>query len=127
MKRSLEKALKQEVQPFITVPFVLPHRFELAKGAKVSVRGKIDGQDYCHSLTIESRHVGQLAAKVVDPAGDRFDLIFDQDKGTASLLDPLPMPAAWAATLTKRLGEIAVALLGQIAVTTGSRDAIYGT
>lgn len=119
--------MKPEVQPFITVPFVLPHRIELAKGAKVSVRSKIDGQDYYHALTIESRRVGQLAAKLVDPAGDRFDLIFDQDKGTASLLDPLPMPADWAAALTRRLGEIAVTLLGQIALTTDSKEAIYGT
>lgn len=119
--------MKHATQPFVTVPFVLPHRVELAKGAKVSVKGKIDGQDYCHALTIESRRVGQLAAKVVDPAGDRFDLIFDQHAGTASLLDPLPIPAAWAATLTKRLADIAVALLGQVTVAAGSEEPIYGT
>lgn len=119
--------MKQDAQPFITVPFVLPHRVDVAKGAKLTVKGKIDGQDYCHALTIEARSVGQLAVRVVDPAGDRFDLIFDQDKGTASLLDPLPMPASWAAKLTKRLGEISASLLGHIAVTTGSKVAIQGT
>ncbi len=91
------------------------------------MKGKIDGQDYCHALTIEARTVGQLAVRVVDPTGDRFDLIFDQDKGTASLLDPLPMPASWAAKLTKRLCEITASMLGHIAVTPGSKVAIHGT
>jgi hypothetical protein len=119
--------LKRESLPFVTVPFILPNRIDLATGAKVSVKARIDGQDYCHALTIEARRDGQLKAKVVDPAGDRFDLVLDQIKGTASLIEPLPMPKAWAAMLAKRLGEIIVALLAQFAVTARSDEAIYGT
>lgn len=105
--------MKQEAQPFITVPFVMPHRVDLAKGAKLTVKGKIDGQDYFHALTIEARSVGQLAVRVEDPAGDRFDLIVDQNRGTASLVDPLPIPKSWAKEMTKRLADIATTLLQQ--------------
>lgn len=119
--------MKREAQPFVTVPFILPNRIELATGAKVSVKARIDGQDYCHALTIEARRAGQLKVKVVDPAGDLFDLVLDQIKGTVSLIEPLPMPKAWAAMLAKRLAEIVIALLAQFALTARSDEPIYGT
>jgi hypothetical protein len=114
--------LKQQAQPFVTVPFVMLHRIELAKGVKVSVKGKIDGQDYCHTVTLRADRSGQVAAKVVDPAGDRFDLLFDQRRGTVSLVDALPLPEQWAKVLAKRLASIVVSLLGRCAGVTFNDD-----
>lgn len=102
-------------QPFVTVPFTLPGRVVLSKGTTVSVKAKIEGQDYCHKVTLKVDRSGQLAAKVVDPAGERYDLLFDQKRGTVSLVDALPLPDQWAKVLAKRLASIVVMLLGRCA------------
>jgi hypothetical protein len=108
--------------PFITVPFNLPGRVALSKGTTVSLKSKIEGQDYSHAVTLKMNRSGQMAAKVVDPAGDRFDLLFDQELGTVSLVDALPLPERWAKVLATRLAAIVVMLIGQCSGVTFGDD-----